>query len=182
MFLFFSRSLQLEKQVRLTNSIFKSWCFQYSEKFWQQVKNYWTEMFYGGTYNVAKVAKQTLFWQHLRLPEEHEKKKKVLSGFSSCFQTCSWMSSFSLRNHLRWESPQTPRCGGWKTEPLFSGAGTNHAELSSVYITSQLPYHTRTKQALQQVCQHQDHLWPGADSLCSTSDVKLCICQRVSRC
>lgn len=77
-FCFFSRSLQLEKQVRLTNSIFKSWCFQYSEKFWQQVKNYWTEMFYGGTYNVAKIAKQTLFWQHLRLPEEHEKKKIII--------------------------------------------------------------------------------------------------------
>jgi len=35
-------------------------------------------LFYGGTYKAAKVAKQTLFWQHLRLPEEPEKKNGII--------------------------------------------------------------------------------------------------------
>lgn len=50
-----------------------------------------------------------------------EKKKCYYQGSGSCFQLHGWMSSLSLRNHLRWESPQSPRCGGRKTGPLFSG-------------------------------------------------------------
>lgn len=95
-------------------------------------------------------------------------------------QECGWTSSFSLRSYQRWESLLTPRCGGWKTEPLFSGGGTNPADPSPASTTRQLPRLSYT--STTSVPTSTRPFLVRCDNLCSTNDVRLYICQTVSRC